>query len=240
MKRPHPLSLFLIVLWLTSMAIFVSVPMKLLILLLIAILGVLLFSDADPQGLTRGLKKLLPVLLVIFVIQILANHGGKTLLPLGFLSVTEAGLYKAVGLVLRILVIFIAAKILARMNYVEFDDAFRKLGFPDEAGFMIAHAAHLIPNISRELKAKKDLIIARGIDMKRLPLRDKVKIYKVIALDISGNLLRNVDQRSIALELRGFRSAGKSTRLRSIALGSTDALILLLLVAISMTLYVFG
>lgn len=238
MRRPHPLSLILIVLWLSSMAIVVHTPLKLASLFLLSVLSALVFSGAEPVPMLRGLLKLLPLLGVVFLIQVLAVRTGSELLSIGIASVTDQGLERGLAIALRLATIYMAAKVLAKMNYVEFDDAFRKLGFPDEVGFMVAHAAHLIPGITQTLKARRSILAARGISVRKLPMRDKVLVYKIIALDIAGNLLRGVDTRAMALELRGFRSAGKSSRLRVQALGAMDAVCVLFLIALSQTLYV--
>lgn len=238
MKRFHPLTLLVIVLWLSSMAILMSAPLKLVVLFLLSVLGVMLFNGSEPLVLLRSFRKLLPLLAIVFVIQVLATGSGNDLVSLGFTAITDMGIVRGVSIMLRLSVIFLAAKILARMSYVEYDDAFKKLGFPDEVGFMVAYAAHLVPGISQSIKSKRSLLTSRGISIKLLPLKDKMKVFRVIALDIAGNLLRNVDTRAIALELRGFRSAGRSTRLITASLGLADALCMLLLIALSQTIYV--
>lgn len=211
---------------------------KMGLLAISAIICAIAVGGISAKTMLRSIFRILPLLIMITLIQILfANKSGGQHQILG-IAISKPGLYQGLLLSLRLLVILFSAKILARMNYQEFDQAFHKLRLPEEITFMVYYAVHIVPAVGARIKHLRMLLILRGIELRKLSLRQKIDIYALTALSVLGGFLSKSGAQAIALELRGFRSKGKSSRLRSLAIGFQDLLILLCLASASMILII--
>jgi len=228
-SKAHPLSMILIVLWFSAMALIFRQLSALVILLLGCLLFLLGARLITGGTLRRSLLRLLPLMLMIMLIQGLAVKEGKLVLDIGFTSIHQDGLDMGIALSLRILLIFLAAKSLGRMSPMDFDAAFRVLRFPEEISFMVSYAVHLLSGISASLADARRGITKRGIDLKALKLKQKLRLYGIISLRLVSELLQGSEIRAIALELRGFRSGNKTSRLRVYRFSWRDGMIWIVL-----------
>jgi len=67
----------------------------------------------------------------------------------------------------------------------------------------------------------------RGIDSANLSIAKRLQVYKQLAITSLAELIRNSETSAIALELRGFRSEGKRTKLYQQKFSYRDILFLL-------------
>lgn len=74
---------------------------------------------------------------------------------------------------------------------------------------------------------------------RKLPLRQKIDVYALTALSVLGGFIFKSGAQAIALELRGFRSKGKTSRLLTRNLGFADLITLLITITISIFLIIF-
>lgn len=220
--RLHPLTQVCIALWFSGLAIISVNPALLLILLLLCIVMLTVSRSQTLKALGGSLLRILPLVLMIMLIQMLATRNGPSLLKLGVVTVHSQGLVLGAALGLRVAVILLAAKLLTRLTPMDFDAAFRALKLPEEVGFMVSYAVHLLPGIHSLLTDTRRTAQKRGIDLKRLKLRQKIRLYAIIALRLVSELLQGSELRAIALELRGFRSQTKTSRLHIYRFGWRD------------------
>ena len=101
------------------------------------------------------------------------------------------------------------------MDFTLYRAAFAKIRLPEELSFMISYMAHLVPQLSMNFRAQMKELKLRGILISKLPLKEKLEIYKIISIATVAEIILQSSSQAIALELRGFRSKGKRSSLNS-------------------------
>ncbi|MDP3114842.1 MAG: energy-coupling factor transporter transmembrane component T [Candidatus Cloacimonadaceae bacterium] len=232
----HPLALIGLAIWFSGMAMLLSTLGNLGLIVALSLISALTLGRIKCKAMLSSLLRMLPLLLLILIIQILFSKGNDGDHQLWRFKIAKHGLNQGLMLSLRLVIILFSAKILARIDYNGFDLAFRKLRLPEELTFMIFYAVHIIPAVSAKVKHLRQLLILRGIDMRKLRLRQRIDIYALTALSVLGGFISKSGIQAIALELRGFRSKGKSSRLHTLSLGFPDAFALIFVLVISLAL----
>lgn len=222
MKKPHPLSLVLLALWFSTAAIFVPQLSWLAAVLILSILFSGFHSGFEPRAWLRQLVKFLPVFLAIIIIQILFVKEGKLLWGASWYAVHSGGLHGGISFCLRLLILFFSASLLLKLDFEDFEAAFTAVRLPEELGFMVFYGIHVIPSASRQIGDSRIQLRLRGIDLKKLPLREKIRIYGRISLCVLADVLSRSSLQAISLELRGFRSPGQRSHLHQRRFGAAD------------------
>lgn len=226
MKRFHPLALIVLGLVLSSCAVLIpSAAVLAAVMAVSALLRAWLAGFAAKTWL-RELWRLLPLFLAVLVVQTLFTHSGDLLFSAGWLKVHSGSLNNGLAFCLRLLILLYAAGMLLRLSYEDFDLAFGTLRLPEEIGFMVFYALHVIPLAGKEIRGSLEILRLRGVALKKLPLRSKLRIYQRISLSLLAGVLSNSAIQATALELRGFRSAGPRTKLPQRRWAWPDSLLL--------------
>lgn len=195
------------------MAIALKDPLQLLMIFILAWL--IDFREGASALFQRlsGLKKIIWLLISLAVIQLLFRQGGRVLFTLGYFHVHEAALIYTAMLSLRLMIIYLCASSLSKLDFCSYRAAFRKVRLPEELSFMVSYMAHLIPELSKQFRQQKVELQDRGLELKKLKLKQKLTIYRILALSTVAEIILKSGRQAIALELRGFRSSGASSSL---------------------------
>lgn len=205
----HPLSRVLIVLWITSLAVILNDPLLLVALLAFSITLALLLSRRQFSSLLKSVKVIIPVILSVFVIQLIFRKSGEKLLDLGILSIHSEGLLLGLEVGLRLLILLFSATLLSALSYAELRLALKFL--PEELSFLISYVLHLLPRLRERLREVSQGLKQRGIVQKELSLKEKILVYRILSLAVLASLIQSSEMQAIQLELRGFRRQGKKS-----------------------------
>jgi energy-coupling factor transport system permease protein len=221
------------VLWLSTAALFVLQIAWLAAVLLLAFLCQGVFSGFDWAALGRQARYLLPLSLAVLVVQLLFVKQGQLLWGKGWYAVHTIALQRGLAFAIRILVLWLAARVLLRFEYEDFDIAFGALRLPQELSFMIFFGVRIIPSLNARLRHFLQLLKLRAIELKKLSFAAKMKVYRLISLTILAETLSQSGVKAIALELRGFRSSGPKSRLKQHSFSTWDWLLYASLLALT-------
>jgi energy-coupling factor transport system permease protein len=238
MNRLHPLSLVLLALWFSSAAILVP---QLAWLGAVLILG-LLFRGLQ-AGFTwriwaRQFVLMLPLFLAVLLIQTLFVKDGELLWGSSWHAVHAGGLQGGLAFSLRLLILFFSAQILLKLDYEDFDLAFNAVRLPEEIGFMVFYALHVIPASGDRIRQSLQILRLRGIDLGNRSIKTKLRIYKLISLAVLAEVLSRSAIQATALDLRGFRSSGKRSRLNQRGFAPPDFLLYGLILILTATYFI--
>ncbi|MBM4403075.1 MAG: energy-coupling factor transporter transmembrane protein EcfT [Candidatus Cloacimonetes bacterium] len=222
----HPLTLISIVIWVSSIALLSANLVALTGLMMVSAL-LCLFNGRIPL---KSLFRLLPVLLIVFILQILFRRGGSMIWSYGWFRITSEGLVMGAQVVFRLSIIYLSAGLLIKLQFNDFRNAFALIRLPEELSFMVCFVIHFIPLLTHRFKDTVILLRYRGLDIRHGSWMRKIKIYRIIALSVLTGLLHNVHYQAIALELRGFRSPGHKTARYRTDLVLLDWLVITLLI----------
>lgn len=226
-KALHPLTHILLVLLLSTCVFIVKKPLPLLFITLLASIYAVFRMKNGVIKVCKTLWHTLPFLLILTFFQIVFRRSGTLLWSYGIIKISEEAIIISLQLALRLLTVIYCAKSLAVMDYPDFSKAFSSIHLPEELSFMLAYAIHLVPKFLAQLKGFLTGLKLRGIDTSNLPLAKRLQVYKQLSLTTLAELLRNSETSAIALELRGFRSPGKRTKLYRQSFSYRDLLCLL-------------
>jgi len=179
----------------------------------------------------RGLRPILFLLFLTFVLQLFLTHG-RTLFVLGPLTASYEGLRQGVFMVLRLLLLLVTASLLTlTTSPVALTDGmeailapFRVIGLPaHELAMMMTIALRFIPTLMEEADKIMKAQMARGADFESgSPIRRARSLIPLL-VPLFVSAFRRADELATAMEARCYRGGVKRTRLRQLRATRLDA-----------------
>jgi energy-coupling factor transport system permease protein len=222
MKELDPRSKLLMVICISTLAIVYQDPLRLMYLTFFTLMVFFLVTPDFKTGL-RPLEKILPLMLVLFLVQCLFTWKGRPLLTVqGIRIVTDLGLTMGVVVVLRIMVIILAGMILLSSSERDFLLALVQWKVPYEIAFMVMVGLHFIPILREEALNVYYAVQMRGTELTGSLCKQKLKLYTSIMLPIISGAVSRAEQMAIAMEARAFRAYPQRSYMRKLQLKKID------------------
>lgn len=213
MSNLDPRTKIVIILCLSTLAVFLNSPRWLLLFILTLI--ILSLFRINFFRIMFRFKKLLPVLMVMHVVQSVFAAGGEVLLSWGGINIiTSHGVSAALCILFRMLIFFSAALIIMTSSAKDYILALIQLKIPYEIAFMVMVAFRFLPVFQEELSDTLVAIQLRGVDLKRIAWRKKIKFYIHFLTPLLSGVMIKAYQLSITMEARAFRIYRQRTYLR--------------------------
>ena len=177
---------------------------------------------------------------LIAFFQSLTTSGGRPIITLlGANIVTSKGLVDSLSFVLRMGNIMLAVMLGTKHDSRDMIDGLAKLKIPYELAFMTGIALKFIPLFGQEFADRIKAVSLRGINIKKLKLSKKIKIYSHILVPaISGSIIKSRDIAS-SMETRGFRAYPDRTNLRVLKLKLADYIAMIIASSIFLLIIYF-
>ncbi len=225
---PDVRTLFTAVLIITSLAIAINDYLWLLILLAIT-LASLLIAGIHLTRLLRRLRRYRWLFLLIALAQSISNGSGTVFLEFrGYVLLSSGGLLGALAALLRITVILAAVGLLSLKDYQQMVTGLAQMGVPYEFAFMVLLAVRFIPVLMEEFRNSLAAIELRGIELKAIPLGQRLKVYSYLLMPTTAGALIRSRRIAIAMEARAFRAYPRRTWLQWPSLTGWDWFIIAL------------
>ncbi|MEG1583923.1 MAG: energy-coupling factor transporter transmembrane component T [Anaerovorax sp.] len=219
----------------TSMALFCNSIGYLAPVLLVTLLISFLLNRNSLLGMVKRSRGMLGFFVVIALMQSLFQPTGKVLLSLwGWNLVTTGGLLDGVLFLLRILIIMVSASILAAFGARKTIQGFIEWKIPYELAFMTSIAIHFIPVFSEEMQNSLISIQLRGIDLKKISVKNRIKVYTYLFMPVVTSMIVRAKEMALAMEMRGFRMFPKRTSYLRLKLKPIDQITMGVVVVITM------
>ena len=234
-SKLDPRTKIVIVLSLSTLSLIYDDISMLIVFLSISCLCSVLMNSNLIAILVR-LKKLICVMAAIAIVQSLFTKTGNPIIKIGtFTLLTDYGIVRSLKFVLRLGIIIVSAAIITTSSSREIVQGLVQWRCPYEIAFMVSVAIRFLPIFKEEMT---DMVIAiqlRGIDLKRVELKKKIKVYKYILFPIVTNSILKAKELSTAMEMRGFRAYHSRTSYMTLKMQNTDYI----LIAISFVFTIF-
>ena len=201
-------------------------------LFLAFLLGVSALSRIHLRFIIRGMKPILFIVLMTFVINMLFTSGGTKLWSWRFITITDRGVQTAVRMALRLILLVIVSQILTlTTSSISLTDGLEsllkplaKIGFPaHELAMMMSIAMRFIPTLMKEadkiMKAQK----ARGADFETGGLIKRARAMLPLLVPLFISAFRRADELAMAMEARCYRGGVRRTRMKVLKLTRLDA-----------------
>ncbi|GAB1476102.1 energy-coupling factor transporter transmembrane protein EcfT [Bacillota bacterium] len=220
--QADPRTKLIIIICMSSLAVLVNYPPLLAALFFISLMLLKLFG-VSLRSVCKQMRALLAVVLFITLIQSLFGRGGRALITIGGVGLfTTGGVILALEFFLRMLIIFTSAGILSSCGSREIIQGLVQMKLPYEIAFMAALGIRFLPVFGEELRDARTAIQLRGVNIKALKFKQKLRVYAHLLQPVAAGALIKSRALSMSIEMRGFRSFPKRVSYRTLGLNALD------------------
>ncbi|AOY78330.1 energy-coupling factor transporter transmembrane component T family protein [Clostridium formicaceticum] len=221
-KALDPRAKLMIVLSLSSLAVLIRNIYILVGILLVSVLLSIVFHSPI-LSIFKKFKRVLWIFVFLIFIQSLFHSHGTSIMNVGSITlITTEGMLKGIQLVLRMLIIISSATIMATNSSREVIQGLVQWKIPYEIAFMVSIAIRFLPTFTEEIKDVVTAIQLRGIELDKIPLKKRIKIYSYVLMPIVANSLIKARKLSTAMEMKGFGIYSKRTSYHLLKMQWTD------------------
>ena len=199
--------------------------------LIIFFLSSVIMMSKIPAGyVLKGLKPLIPILMLTLVINMFLTQG-EIIWSMGPLKLTNEGLRQGVFMVVRLIFLIIGTSILTlATSPIQLTDGiemllnpFKKIGVPaHELAMMMTIALRFIPTLLDETDKIMKAQMARGADFESKNLMSRAKNLVPLLVPLFISAFRRADELAMAMEARCYRGGENRTRMKQIRMETRD------------------
>ncbi|WP_352419111.1 energy-coupling factor transporter transmembrane component T [Proteiniborus sp.] len=201
-----PRTKLIIVFLISAIAIIIDELLLLIVLLSLTFLICKVLS-IDLLEVAKKLKKLWTFFFVLAFIQSIFTSGGEPVLAIGNIKIlTTDGLVSGISVVIRMTIIICSALIIASSPIMKTIYGLIAMKLPYEIAFMVLIAIKFLPIFREEFLNSVIAVQLSGISLEKVPLKEKISIYKYILMPSIVKALDKARYISISMESRGFRA----------------------------------
>lgn len=184
----------------------------------------------------RGLKPIFIIIIFTFTINMFMTKG-TPLFELGFLTVTRQGLYNAVFMGIRLVLLIIGSSLLTLTTKpISLTDGIesllnplRKFGLPaHELAMMMTIALRFIPTLLEETDKIMKAQMARGADFESGNIMSRAKNLIPLLVPLFISAFRIAQDLAMAMEARCYKGGKNRTRMNGMKLQKKDGIAALL------------
>lgn len=180
----------------------------------------------------KGLKPIFLIIVFTFTINMFMTKG-TPLVTIGFLTITREGLYNAVFMGVRLVLLIIGSSLLTLTTKpINLTDGIEKLlnplrrvGVPaHELAMMMTIALRFIPTLLEETDKIMKAQMARGADFESGNLINRAKALIPLLVPLFISAFRIAQDLAMAMEARCYRGGDNRTRMNEMKLHGRDAI----------------
>lgn len=163
-------------------------------------------------------RTLLPLAFFMILIHGLLYPENRTIL-ISFNGVHfyQEGFYFALNILLQLTAVLTASLIFVLCTHpTDLISAILQVGFPQSLAYLIGSPLLLLPIMRDRIGKIQDAQRSRGLDSEGNFIKRFSSLFPLVAPLVLGSLVE-IEQRSIALEIRGFNTPGPKTSLRKVS-----------------------
>ncbi len=202
--------------------------------LIFIFLTAVIINAGIPAGYAfRGLKPMLPVLVLMWIFQLLLYGGpeAEVIFSWWIFKATDAGLHMGNLISLRVLFLFAVTTILTlTTSMVSLTDGMesllnplRKIGFPaHELVMTMVIALRFVLILAEELDKIMKAQMARGVAFDRGNFIQKTKKLFPVFLPLFINAFKRAEELIIAMEARSYTGGRGRTKMKTLHMGRVD------------------
>ena len=175
-------------------------------------------------------RSLILLFIIIFIIQSILIPGKEVLIKLGFISIYKDGFMRAVNLTSKITAFVSAIAMFFQITEIrDFVISLEKAGLNSKAAYVVMLTLQIIPETMKRSKIIMDSQKARGVETES-NIFTRAKAFIPVFFPLILSSIEGTEERAITLEVRGFSSGAKKTRLYDIEKTSYDRIFRILLI----------
>ena len=211
-------------------AIFLISKLWLYAPVLVFLIAIIKISKIKPNFVFKGVKPLLPIILLTFILNVLMTPG-EVMWKWGIFTVTKSGLNLGFFMAFRLIFLVLGTSLLTlTTSPIELTDAmekmlhpFTKIGFPaHQFAMMMTIALRFIPTLFEETDKIMKAQMARGADFESGNIIKRAKNLVPLLVPLFINALKIAGELAVAMEARCYRGGEGRTRLNELSYQKRD------------------
>ena len=209
-----------------------NVPAYLLAIAVLA--GAVAVSKVGVKAIVRGMRPVLVIVIITGVLNLFYTPG-QEIWRLGFLRITVEGIWSAVFMILRIMLLITCTFLLTyTTSPILLTDGLEKLLSPlkalhvpvHELAMMMSIALRFIPTLIEETDKIMSAQKARGADFESGSIIDRAKALVPILVPLFISAFRRAEELAVAMECRCYHGGHGRTKLHVLHYQTRDYLVL--------------
>lgn len=202
-------------------------------------------SGVAPRYLYKGLRPILWLILLTFILHIFITRGGPLLIDWGWLHIYQEGVVRGLFIALRIFfLIMITTLLTLTTTPIDITDGLEALLKPFKAirmpvhefALMISISLRFIPTLMGETDKIMKAQMARGSDFTSGPIKERIRAIIPLLVPLFISAFRRAEDLALAMEARGYRGGEGRTKLRVLAWHTRDTVLFGLLAVLTAAL----
>lgn len=198
-----------------------------------------LFSKVPVKMFLKSLKPIIPIVIFTAVLNMFYIKGGQEW-KFWFLTVTEKGIYTAIFMAVRIVLLIIASSILTYTTVpTMLTDAIEKLLSPlkifkisvHSLAMMMTLALRFIPTLIEEIERITNAQKARGADFENGSLIDRIKSLIPVLVPLFVSSFKRAYDLAFAMSCRCYTGGEGRTRMKQMKFSLRDVVALVYFIA---------
>ncbi len=194
------------------------------------LLAVIWISKIPARMVVKGLKPILFIISFTAVLNLFYTPGDY-IWQFGFLHISKQGIFVAVKMVLRIMLLIIGTSMLTyTTSPIQLTDGLERLFSPlkkvhapvHELSMMMSIALRFIPTLIEETEKIISAQKARGADFESGNLIQRAKAMIPILVPLFISAFRRADELAVAMECRLYRGDVGRTRMKQLKVSGVD------------------
>lgn len=187
-------------------------------------------SGVSPRMVVRGLKPIVMIVVFTAVLNLFYTPGHE-LWAWGILRITREGIFTAIQMVVRILLLIIGTSMLTyTTSPIDLTDGLERLMNPlkrlrvpvHELAMMMSIALRFIPTLLEETEKIIAAQKARGADFESGNILQRARAMVPILVPLFISAFRRADELATAMECRLYHGGEGRTRMKQLAIGPPD------------------
>lgn len=202
------------------------------------ILVAVLLSRVPLSFIIRGMKPILFIVILTFVLHLFLTKEGDVVFQIGSVKFYSEGLIQGTFISLRLLFLVVFTSLLTLTTTpIEITDGLETLMNPlkrfrlpvHEFALMMSIALRFIPTLLEEAEKIIKAQSARGVEFTSGPIKERMKAIVPLLIPLFVSSFKRAEDLALAMEARGYRGGEGRTKLRVLTWSLRDNLLLLLL-----------
>ena len=175
------------------------------------IIGCAALSHISPKFLIKGMKPILFIIVLTFLLNALFSSGSTVWWSFGFFSITKEGVLNAVFMALRLVFLMVCTQLMTlTTSPIALTEGLevllkplQKIGFPaHELAMMMSIALRFIPTLMEETDKIMKAQAARGADFESGNLLKRARAMVPLLVPLFVSAFRRADELALAMEAR--------------------------------------
>lgn len=206
---------------------------------LVVLLLYIKISKVPISYIIKGTKAMAWIIAFTVILQLFTVQGVETVFEWGVLKITETGVYSAISLFLRLVMIIIGSSM---MTYTTTPNSLtdglekllkwmNKLGVPvHELAMIMSIALRFIPVLVEELDRIMKAQMARGVDFKEGNVIERIKKMMPIIVPLFVSAIRRSNELALAMDARCYHGGEGRTKMKPLEYKRNDYLAYVLVI----------